>query len=101
METSTSSSLMDNLQNFLSNTSFPHFSLGHVALIFLGFVLFYLAIKKEYEPLLLIPIGFGLIIGNIPFSLGFQLGITEPGSLLNQLFQGLSSGLYPALIFLE
>jgi oxaloacetate decarboxylase beta subunit len=66
----------------------------------LGFI--YLAITKEYEPLLLVPIGFGMLIGNIPFLQGanLQLGIYEPGSVMNYLYFGVIKGIYPPLIFL-
>ena len=66
-----------------------------IALIFI-----YLAIAKEYEPLLLIPIGFGIIVGNIPFAPGYQIGVYEEGSVLNYLYFGVIKGLYPPLIFL-
>lgn len=102
MENSTGffSSIQESLHQLISYTSLAHFTLGHVILICLGIALIYIAIAKEYEPLLLIPIGFGIILGNIPLSLGIQVGITEQGSVLNILFKGLTSGLYPALIFL-
>jgi oxaloacetate decarboxylase beta subunit len=59
-----------------------------------------MAIKKDWEPLLLVPIGFGIIIGNIPFEAGLQIGIYEEGSVLNILYQGVQLGWYPPLIFL-
>lgn len=59
-----------------------------------------MAIKKEWEPLLLIPIGFGMIIGNIPFVSGLNIGIYEEGSVMNILYQGVQKGWYPPLIFL-
>lgn len=70
-----------------------------VALIFI-----WLAIRFDYEPMLLIPIGMGIIIGNIPFYMGeafnLKLGIYEPGSVLNILYSGVINGWYPPLIFL-
>nr|MBP7850737.1 sodium ion-translocating decarboxylase subunit beta [Lentimicrobiaceae bacterium] len=61
-----------------------------------------LAIRYDYEPLLLIPIGVGILLGNIPFKLdsGLMLGIYEKGSVLNYLYFGVTSGIYPPLIFL-
>ena len=52
--------------------------------------------------MLLIPIGFGILIGNIPFNMeaGLKVGIYEEGSVLNILYQGVTSGWYPPLIFL-
>jgi oxaloacetate decarboxylase beta subunit len=61
-----------------------------------------LAVAKDFEPMLLIPIGFGMLVGNIPFNMeaGLQVGIYEEGSVLNILYQGVTSGWYPPLIFL-
>ena len=59
-----------------------------------------MAIKKDWEPLLLVPIGFGMIIGNIPITEGLNVGIYEEGSVLNILYQGVQKGWYPPLIFL-
>ncbi|MBN2355453.1 sodium ion-translocating decarboxylase subunit beta [candidate division KSB1 bacterium] len=75
---------------------------GHIIMIMVGLFFIYLAIKKEYEPLLLIPIGFGILIGNIPFweNIGLQLGIYEQGSVMNYLYMGVVKGIYPPLIFL-
>jgi oxaloacetate decarboxylase beta subunit len=66
-----------------------------------GILFIFLAIKYEFEPMLLIPIGFGILIGNIPFKdAGLQIGIYEEGSVLNTLYQGVIHGWYPPLIFL-
>lgn len=92
--------LLDQLSQFLSYTAYANFTIGHALMISIGLAFIYLAIKKEYEPLLLIPIGFGIIIGNIPFSPGFQIGIYESGSVLNYLHFGVTQGIYPPLIFL-
>lgn len=72
----------------------------HIIMIFIGILFIYLAIKKDWEPLLLIPIGFGMIIGNIPFVSGLNIGIYEEGSVMNILYQGVQTGWYPPLIFL-
>jgi oxaloacetate decarboxylase beta subunit len=73
-------------------------------MIFVGLIFIFLAIRFEYEPLLLIPIGTGIIIGNIPFLQGeginLQLGIYQKGSVLNYLYFGVVKGIYPPLIFL-
>ncbi len=75
---------------------------GHVVMIIVGLVFITLAIVKDYEPLLLVPIGFGILMGNIPFveNIGLQLGIYESGSVLNYLYMGVTKGIYPPLIFL-
>ncbi len=95
-------SLADNLRTFWGYTGFYNVELGHIIMIIIGLIFIYLAITKEYEPLLLIPIGFGILIGNIPFNeaAGLQIGIYEEGSVFNILYQGVVQGWYPPLIFL-
>ena len=73
----------------------PTLGVGRVVMIFVGLVLIYLAIVKGFEPLLLIPIGFGAVMSNIPLA-----GIAEPEGILGILFQGVNLGIYPLLIFL-
>ncbi|MCL1933852.1 MAG: sodium ion-translocating decarboxylase subunit beta [Candidatus Azobacteroides sp.] len=93
--------LVENLQTFLSYTGFSNVTPGHIVMIAIGLFFIYLAISKEFEPLLLIPIGFGILVGNIPFKdVGLQIGIYEEGSVLNILYQGVTQGWYPPLIFL-
>lgn len=85
---------------FLSYTGFANVTIGHLAMVGIGLLFIYLAIRYDYEPLLLIPIGTGIIIGNIPFVSGNQIGIYEDGSVLNYLYFGVVKGIYPPLIFL-
>jgi oxaloacetate decarboxylase beta subunit len=92
--------LSENLSQFLSFTGFANFTVGHGIMILVGLIFIYLAIAKEFEPMLLVPIGFGIIVGNIPFSPGYQIGVYESGSVLNYLYFGVLKGLYPPLIFL-
>lgn len=92
--------LQENLMQFWTYTSFANFTLGHVIMICVGLAFIYLAIAREYEPLLLVPIGFGIIIGNVPFFPGLQVGIYEQGSVMNYLYYGVTQGIYPPLIFL-
>ncbi len=93
--------LTENLQAFLTFTGFHNATPGHVVMILVGLFFIYLAIKHEFEPMLLIPIGFGILIGNIPFKdAGLQIGLYEEGSVLNILYQGVAQGWYPPLIFL-
>ena len=94
------SNLVTNLKQFIQYTGFANATFGHIVMILIGLVFIYLAIKKDWEPLLLIPIGFGMIIGNIPLFPGMQVGIYEDGSVLNILYQGVRTGFYPPLIFL-
>ena len=69
-------------------------------MICVGLFFIYLAIKKDFEPMLLVPIGFGILVGNIPFQMGNEIGIYEEGSVLNILYNGVRAGWYPPLIFL-
>ncbi|MFI3330966.1 MAG: sodium ion-translocating decarboxylase subunit beta [Rikenellaceae bacterium] len=92
--------LGDNLQQFYQFTGFANFTLPHLAMIIVGMIFIYLAIKYKFEPMLLVPIGFGIIVGNIPFFPGMEVGIYEEGSVLNLLYFGVYKGLYPPLIFL-
>lgn len=69
-------------------------------MILFGLLFIYLGIKKEWEPMLLVPIGFGILIGNIPLFPGLQVSVYEEGSVLNILYQGVQRGFYPPLIFL-
>ncbi len=73
---------------------------GHIIMICVGLFFITLGIVKEFEPMLLVPIGFGMIIGNIPFTDGLQIGVYENGSVLNYLYYGVVKGFYPPLIFL-
>lgn len=73
---------------------------SHLLMIAVGLFFIYIAIAKDYEPLLLVPIGFGILIGNIPVLLGTKIGIYETGSVLNYLYYGVTQGIYPPLIFL-
>lgn len=92
--------ILEHLQQFMGYTAFANVTAGHIIMILVGLLFIYLAITKEYEPLLLVPIGFGIIVGNIPFYPGLKIGIYESGSVLNYLYFGVIQGLYPPLIFL-
>ena len=92
--------ITESIHQFLQYTGFANMTIQHLGMICAGIFLIWLAIKKEWEPLLLVPIGFGMIIGNIPFVNGLQIGIYEEGSVLNILYQGVVKGWYPPLIFL-
>ena len=92
--------VIESLQQFLQYTGFANMTWQHVIMIAIGVAFITVAIKKDWEPLLLVPIGFGMIIGNIPFTEGLQIGIYEQGSVMNILYQGVQKGWYPPLIFL-
>lgn len=96
------SAVLEGIETFLQYTGFKNVTIGHVAMILVGLLFIFLAIRYDYEPLLLVPIGTGILIGNIPFMLnaGLQVGIYEDGSVLNYLYFGVVKGVYPPLIFL-
>ncbi|MEW4528822.1 sodium ion-translocating decarboxylase subunit beta [Maioricimonas sp. JC845] len=102
---------MDILLNFLRSTGFAQMEPGNAIMILIGITFVVLAIRKDYEPLLLVPIGFGMIVGNIPYVDTMSLGVyddwTEQGkgslqnsSVLSQIYFGVKFGLFPPLIFL-
>lgn len=92
--------IISSLQQFWEFTGFCNMTWQHIVMIAIGIVFITLAIVKEWEPLLLVPIGFGMIIGNIPMFPGLNIGVYEDGSVLNILYQGVRQGWYPPLIFL-
>ena len=92
--------IIDSLQQFWSFTGFYNCTWQHIIMLAVGVLLITLGIVKKWEPLLLVPIGFGIIIGNIPLPAGMNIGIYEEGSVLNILYQGVVKGWYPPLIFL-
>jgi oxaloacetate decarboxylase beta subunit len=99
-----SSSIFDGIMKFINFTGFRNATPGHLIMLVVGLIFIYLAIKYDYEPLLLIPIGVGVILGNIPFfqdgGVNLQVGIYQEGSVLNFLYFGVVKGIYPPLIFL-
>lgn len=92
--------IISSLQQFWQFTGFANLTIQNLAMIAIGIGFITMAIVKEWEPLLLVPIGFGMIIGNIPMFPGLNIGIYEDGSVLNTLYQGVQKGWYPPLIFL-
>ena len=92
---------MENLlMEFISNTGFAMADYRHIIMITVGIIFIYLGIAKHYEPLLLVPIGFGILIGNVPVFKGLGLSLYESNSVLHYLYFGVTSGTYPCLIFL-
>ena len=98
--------ILDSLQQFWQYTGFANCTWQHLAMICIGLIFITLGIVKKWEPLLLVPIGFGIIIGNIPLftdpvtGVGLKIGLYEEGSVLNILYHGVRNGWYPPLIFL-
>ncbi|MCE4566466.1 sodium ion-translocating decarboxylase subunit beta [Maribellus sp. CM-23] len=98
------SGAVSGLFNFYEFSGFANIAWGNMVMMLVGFVFLFLAIKYDFEPMLLIPIGFGILIGNIPMfqvvDFNLKLGVYEPGSVMNILYQGVVQGWYPPLIFL-
>ena len=92
--------IVENLSQFWQYTGFANATWQHLVMILIGLTFIVLGIVKEWEPLLLIPIGFGMIIGNIPLLEGLKVSIYEENSVLNILYHGVKNGWYPPLIFL-
>lgn len=82
---------------FIHSTGFAHITIGNIFMFLIALGLFYLAIKKHYEPLLLVPIGFGIILANMPESF---MGVYDEGGLMGFLYQGITYSIYPPLVFL-
>lgn len=108
--------LIEILQGFLKSTGLAQITGGQVIMLLISFVLLYLAIRKGFEPLLLIPIAFGMLLANLPLAglmaepvveivedpnTGELVSVTKQvGGLLYYLYQGVKLGIYPPLIFL-
>ncbi|MGF1715111.1 sodium ion-translocating decarboxylase subunit beta [Photobacterium chitinilyticum] len=87
---------MDGLLKLWSETGIANFEFGQLVMILVGTGLLFLAIRKGFEPLLLLPMGFGAILANIP-----NAGFTEPGGLLYYIYYvGIETGVFPLLIFM-
>jgi len=84
------------LKKLSNSTGLANMDGGQVAMILVGFLLLYLAISRGFEPLLLVPIGFGAILSNIPLA-----GISGPEGLIGMLYTaGVKTGVFPLLIFM-
>ncbi len=91
---------MEWLIGFFEASGLAHLAWGNVLMIIVGCVFVYLAIARGFEPLLLVPIGFGIILGNMPFEPGMGQGVYDQGSVLNYIYFGVVAGVFPPLIFL-
>lgn len=94
--------LTDALSKLLSSSGFTALNWQYMLMIAISLVLIYLALVKKFEPLLLLPIAFGMLLANLPLT-GLMAGPSadgEPGGMLYYLYQGVKLGIYPSLIFL-
>jgi sodium ion-translocating decarboxylase beta subunit len=88
-------SILDSLALLAQTTGLSALTWGNVVMIAVGFILLYMAIAKGFEPLLLLPIGFGCVLANLPLT-----GLMDPGGLLKYLYFGVEHEIFPPLIFL-
>lgn len=87
---------MDGILNLWHATGIANFTFPGLIMIAVGCLLLFLAIAKNFEPLLLLPIGFGAILTNIPVA-----GLSDPGGLLYYVYYvGIDTGIFPLLIFM-
>ncbi|CCE22241.1 sodium ion-translocating decarboxylase subunit beta [Methylotuvimicrobium alcaliphilum] len=86
---------MENLNSLWQSTGIYNIETGQAFMMMVGFLLLFLAIKKGFEPLLLLPIGFGAVLSNIPIA-----DMAEEGGLLYYLYFGIKTGIFPLLIFM-
>lgn len=110
-QTSGLSYVKDSLINFLSSTGFAGLTWDTIVMIIIACILLYLAIVKQFEPLLLLPIAFGMLLTNLPGAGLFNgelfagghvhwESFVQKGGLLDYLYLGVKLGIYPCLIFL-
>lgn len=90
-------SFTESVSQILSSTGFVALTGGHVVMLVIACTLLYLAIWKKFEPLLLLPIGFGCLLANLPLSM---LANTDSGGLFNMFYMGVKYQVLPPLIFL-
>lgn len=88
---------MTSWENLFSSLSFMQITMPQVIMVLVALLLAYLAIVKKYEPLLLLPLAFGMLIANIPLA---GLSAYDEGGLIYYLYQGIELGIYPPMIFL-
>lgn len=93
------------LLSYIQNTGFMLLEPGSVIMIVIGLAMIYVAIRRDYEPLLLVPIGFGILAGNMPYNpdlmpIGYLDVLGGQQSVFRMFYFGVSSGLFPPLIFL-
>ena len=93
--------LIETLQGILAESGFAALQWQNVVMFIVSFILIYLAVKKEYEPLLLLPIAFGMLLRNLP--LAGLMDVADPwqsSGVLAIMYNGVKSNLFPCLIFM-
>ena len=93
--------MLDSIKELIVTSGFMNMTIQELIVVILSLILIYLAISKNYEPYLLIPIGFGMLLANLPLTGLMDIPTaTSNGGLLYYLYQGVSLGIFPPLIFL-
>lgn len=93
--------MLDKISLFVQSTGYLNLGLGQFIMIIIASILLYLAVVKEYEPLLLVPISFGMLLVNLPLGGLMAAGKDgQVGGLLYYLYQGVKLGIYPPIIFM-
>ena len=93
--------MLDKISLFVQSTGYLNLGLGQFIMIVIASILLYLAVVKEYEPLLLVPISFGMLLVNLPLGGLMAAGKDgQVGGLLYYLYQGVKLGIYPPIIFM-
>ncbi len=93
--------MLDKIYLFVQSTGYLNIGFGQIVMLIIASILLYLAVVKEYEPLLLVPISFGMFLVNLPLGGLMSAGQNgEIGGLLYYLYQGIKLGIYPPLIFM-
>jgi oxaloacetate decarboxylase beta subunit len=93
--------MLDKISLFIQSTGYLNLGLGQFIMIIIASILLYLAVVKEYEPLLLVPISFGMLLVNLPLGGLMAAGKDgQVGGLLYYLYQGVKLGIYPPIIFM-
>ena len=93
-------SFIETLEKIWEMSGFASLTWQHLVMIAISGVLIYLAIVKGFEPLLLLPIAFGMLLANLPLADLMVVGSSQPGGLLSYLYLGVKKGIYPSLIFM-
>ncbi len=93
---------IDALQGLWESSGFIVLTWQHLIMIVIACILIYLAVVRKFEPLLLLPIAFGILLVNLPLTglMGEPANASESGGLLYYLYLGVKKGIYPSLIFL-
>ena len=93
--------LLETLQGILGESGFAALQWQNVVMFIISFILIYLAIKKEFEPLLLLPIAFGMLLRNLPMTGLMEVGDPwQSSGVLAIMYNGVKSNLFPCLIFM-